>query len=140
MFVWFPSGIQTRCGRTLSKTSGVLQSPDFDQDGYYDHNLECDWTIVTEPGLIVLLLTQAESFDIEAGFCKYSAIYYSGRLRCSPTVDSECRYDNVKVSKPFLVMTHNTYSLRRYMWCFIFELSFCIHFVLSKFTFSNKRT
>ena len=101
MCVSFLSGMQIPCGSALTDLSGLLRSPDFDQDGYYDHNLDCNWTIVTEPGHVVLLLAQEEEFDIEAsGWCEYSdQLVYTGSLKCIPQAlwDIQCRFDNIKV-------------------------------------------
>ena len=80
--------MQIPCGGALTDLSGLLRNPDFDQDGYYDHNLDCNWTIITEPGHVVLLLAQEEVFDIEASeWC--DNIDYT----CIP----QCRFDNIKV-------------------------------------------
>ena len=33
------------CGEVLNDSSGTLRSPDSDNDGLYDHNMDCRWII-----------------------------------------------------------------------------------------------
>ena len=54
----------------------MFGSPDFNDDGYYENRLECDWTLIIEPGYVILLLI--ETFDVE--------------------IDPNCAYDSLKVS------------------------------------------
>ena len=92
------------------ESSGVFRSPDIDNDGYYDNNLNCSWTIVTETDRLVLLLPQVEQFDVEASSsCRFyfgSSYFdssYTGLLQCHIWMDTECRFDSVKLSRSFCI-------------------------------------
>ena len=63
------------CGRILRQSEGEIFTPDTDGDGYYDNDVTCDWTIVTDPNKIVWLFIQ--KFELEK--------------------DQRCRFDNFKV-------------------------------------------
>ena len=54
---------KTECGGLLTEPSGFIHSPDVDNDGYYDSNQNCFWTI-TAPAEQVIFLKFLE-FDIE---------------------------------------------------------------------------
>ena len=41
------------CGDKLTSSSGVIESPDEDNDGLYDHNLNCSWTVTAGEGFVV---------------------------------------------------------------------------------------
>ena len=57
----------------------MLRSPDFDADGYYDNGIQCDWTVIVEPGYVIVLLV--DMFNVET--------------------EPHCKYDSVKVSIGF---------------------------------------
>ena len=38
--------LQQICGHILTDNSGVIRSPDLDEDGYYEDMVECSWIIV----------------------------------------------------------------------------------------------
>ena len=44
----------TGCGGTLTRLSGQIQSPDEDNDGVFDHGVECEWTLIFENTIIEL--------------------------------------------------------------------------------------
>ena len=49
------------CGGIVTKPSGWITSPDLDQDGFYDFNLNCSWIIeVAEYKLIAFQLLYLE--------------------------------------------------------------------------------
>ena len=81
----------------------MLQSPDFDQDGYYDHNMNCKWTIVTEPGFVILLRTTEEKFDVEHSerWCLYYGITH---VKCL-LAPIRCRFDRIKVGTRYILVT-----------------------------------
>ena len=54
---------KTICGEFLSQSSGSLHSPDEDNDGEYENEMECHWTL-TAPEHQVIYLKFLE-FDIE---------------------------------------------------------------------------
>ena len=51
------------CGKVLTHPEGEIFTPDNDGDGYYDNEITCDWTIVTDKENIVWLFIQ--KLDIE---------------------------------------------------------------------------
>ena len=51
------------CGEVLNDSSGTLRSPDSDNDGLYDHNVDCQWIIVVHQDTRVEL--KILSMDIE---------------------------------------------------------------------------
>ena len=46
---------QNNCGGYLTDTAGWLSSVDLDNDGKYDRNLDCLWTIVAKEGHKIFL-------------------------------------------------------------------------------------
>ena len=77
----------------MTDPSGVFHTPDFDEDGFYDKYLDCNWTIVVEPGYIVLLLIQEGMFDLEQSvWCLYNEM-----MLCYAIKDDGCRFDRIKV-------------------------------------------
>ena len=48
------------CGGTLTNTSGQIQSPDEDNDGVFDHGVECEWTLLFENTLIELRILRLD--------------------------------------------------------------------------------
>ena len=70
------AGNSKKCGSVLNGASGKIISPDMDGDGYYEANLECDWTIIVEPGYVILLIIDA--FNVESGpNCSYDFLKVS---------------------------------------------------------------
>ena len=43
--IFWISATNKVCNETLTSSSGWIASPDFDDDGYYDHYLNCFWTV-----------------------------------------------------------------------------------------------
>ena len=39
------SGLQELCGNIFTSPSGVILSPDLDENGYYEDMVECSWII-----------------------------------------------------------------------------------------------
>ena len=76
MHVIFLSGLAEECGRSLVNSTGYIESPDSDNDGQYDHSVDCRWTIVG-----------AENDTIELKMLKFDL-----------EQDDMCSYDYLKVS------------------------------------------
>ena len=61
------------CGDKLTSSSGVIESPDEDNDGLYDHNLNCSWTVTAGKGFVV-------AFHITRLVIEYSYLCERDRL------------------------------------------------------------
>ena len=67
--------VSNECGVVLTDFVGQFSSPDIDNDGQYDINLHCYWTIEVEDGHMIQLTIL--DIDVEK--------------------DERCRYDFIKV-------------------------------------------
>ena len=67
------------CRYTFTIRQGELRTPDSNQDGYYDNDLTCEWTISAEKGKIIWLFIL--EFDVQT--------------------DDQCKHDNLKVHVQF---------------------------------------
>ena len=41
------------CGQVLRSRTGVIVSPDYDQDGFYDLNVDCLWIVEAPEGHVI---------------------------------------------------------------------------------------
>ena len=74
-YILFIPVVSNECGGVLTDFVGQFSSPDNDNDGQYDINLHCHWTIEVEEGHMIQLTIL--DIDIEK--------------------DERCRYDFIKV-------------------------------------------
>ena len=49
------SGLQELCGKILTSPSGIILSPDLDENGSYDDMVECSWIIKASDKQIINL-------------------------------------------------------------------------------------
>ena len=42
-----------KCGEVLRSRTGVIVSPDYDQDGFYDLNVDCLWIVEAPEGHVI---------------------------------------------------------------------------------------
>ena len=49
------SGLQELCGNIFTSPSGVILSPDLDENGFYDDMVECSWIIKASDKQIINL-------------------------------------------------------------------------------------
>ena len=55
--------LQQICGHILTDNSGIIRSPDLDEDGYYDDMVECSWIIVAADNQLIELQVLAVSLE-----------------------------------------------------------------------------
>ena len=65
------------CGGILNQSSGEIQSMDRNEDGLYDNNLDCHWTIVCGPNQIVELRILSIELEIRTILCSFDYIEVS---------------------------------------------------------------
>ena len=90
------SAYGTGCGGTITRSSGQIQSPDVDNDGIFDHGVECEWTLSFENTLIELHILRLdlktpsfENCDIELSRDRYASnkLYVSIKIVRKPGRD-----------------------------------------------------
>ena len=68
--------VSVTCGGILNESSGEIRAMDRNDDGLYDNNLECHWSILCGPNQLVEL--QIVSVDVEEDtFCSFDYIEVS---------------------------------------------------------------
>ena len=73
------------CGGTLTATSGQIASPDFNNDGIFEHRIECEWNIEAEGKTIELHIVRT---DIHTTADYDAMCYYEIRVTSFiPTVE-----------------------------------------------------
>ena len=107
-YVLFPIAPKKHCGGILNSTSGWMQSLDRDNDGFYDTNLECIWTIeAKEYDVIVLHFMYMDikgNFGctdgdyIEVSVKKYLNTYLNGLRKNICLRKSEASVERISVS------------------------------------------
>ena len=67
------SALCLTCGGNLTEPSGLISPPDVDNDGFYDNDVHCNWTITTDGNRMIELqfLTMDIEFDDD---CLYDYI------------------------------------------------------------------
>ena len=66
---------------------GVIQSPDYDADGKYDHNLDCRWTLVAKEHHVIFLWFEVFWLEYDSK-CKNDFIKVSHNYRTSISIPS----------------------------------------------------
>ena len=77
------------CGGLLTEPTGLMKSPDLDQDGYYDNWVECFWTIRLDWRKIIELtiVSLKLEFDFDGCLTDYLEVStYLSRLMGKPTI------------------------------------------------------
>ena len=59
-----------KCGAVMNSTTGGLMSPDMDEDGNYDYNADCRWTIYANENTMIELKIYSTDIE-ESNSCKY---------------------------------------------------------------------
>lgn len=74
-FFMFYTGFSLPCGGALDSSYGWLSAPDRDEDGLYDFNLNCLWTVETQARKQIkfqVLYVILDSDDGDSDFLKVS--------------------------------------------------------------------
>ena len=102
------SAYGTGCGGTVTRSSGQIQSPDVDNDGIFDHGVECEWTLSFENTLIELHILRLdlrtpsfENCDIELSRDRYA----SNKLYVSIKIVRKPGRDFLVPTSKFLLLT-----------------------------------
>ena len=77
-----PMYISVICGGILNDSSGEIRAMDRNNDGLYDNNLECQWSIVCGPNQLVELTILSIDFEMNI-FCSFDYI----EVRYPPAVN-----------------------------------------------------
>ena len=65
-----------KCGDIMTQPSGNLITNDGDNDGYYDNNQDCVWTVIAPPTKVIRL--EFHTFELEGGSgCKHDYVRVS---------------------------------------------------------------
>ncbi|XP_066579431.1 cubilin [Amia ocellicauda] len=103
-------GPEQGCGGYLTSSSGTLSSPDSNNDGKYESNMDCLWNIVMPPNKLVNLTFTGFHLEPPLGpFCRYDYVkVYDGDNENFPLVGIFC---GETVPVPFL-STNNFLTVR----------------------------
>ena len=74
--------ISVICGGILNESNGEIRAMDRNNDGLYDNNLECHWSIVCGPNQLVELKILSIDFEMNI-FCSFDYI----EVRYQPAVN-----------------------------------------------------
>ena len=69
--------LSDKCGGNLTGSSGWFSPPDWDEDGLYDNDVQCYWTITTDVTRMIHLqfVTMDLEFDTTCGYDYIAVIH-----------------------------------------------------------------
>ena len=91
------------CGGQVTGSSGWITSPDEDNDGWYDFNTNCHWTIEVDPSKVIsfqIMYVWADPYQKHAAFF----VPKSGAIESRHDKRKECKDRLEVISKYFNIL------------------------------------